>query len=180
MSKDKLKKFIINSITLITLVYLSMLIYSMSKMTSDEIVMCSAGDGDFYINSNICEIYLKRFKSELKDIDELSYGGIEVILNLSSDKKYELAEFFISKGLDVNAINQYQSQFGYDLLPVQSAILDNDLKKVNFLILHGANLMTRSKSAGNLTSFEFAKNIQEKEKNPDRSKIIAALSEHEK
>ncbi|MGK0272594.1 MAG: hypothetical protein ACI88H_003266 [Cocleimonas sp.] len=180
MIKNKFKKLIVVSITLITFVYLSTLLYSMSKMTTDEMVMCSAGDGGFYISSNICEIYMKRFKSDSTDIEELSYGGIEVILNLSSDKKYELAEFFISKGLNVNAINQYQSQFGYDLPPVQSAILDNDLKKVNFLILHGANLMARSKSTGDLTSLEFAKSLQEKEKNTDRSLILIALSKHEK
>ncbi len=180
MIKNKLTKLTVYCTTLITVVYLSTLFYSMSKMTVDEMVMCSVGDGGFYINSNVCEVYVKRFKSEPTHMDELSYGGVEVILSLSNNKKYELAEFFISKGLDVNTINQYQSQFGYDLPPIQSAILENDLKKVNFLIFHGANLMVRSKSTGNSTSLEFAKYLKEKEKNIDRSKILTTLSQHVK
>ncbi|MCP4326275.1 MAG: hypothetical protein GY787_31455 [Alteromonadales bacterium] len=39
-----------------------------------------------------------------------------------------IAEFYISKELSVDNVNQYQSQFGSYFLPVYAAILDNDLK----------------------------------------------------
>jgi len=174
---NKFKKYAISSIFIIGLLYLTSLVYTMSKMTVEEIISCSSDDAGFYIDSHICETYMKQFKTSPSDIEELSYGGVEVILNLESDKKYEIAEFYISKGLNVDRINQYQSQFGSDFSPIHTAIFDNDLKKVNFLILNNANLMIKSQSAADLKPLEYAIYLQEKDSSIDRSKVIERLSE---
>lgn len=152
------------------------LIYALSKMSTDEVVLCSSGSDSFYINNHICEHYMRLFRDSPADVEALSYGGVEVILNLQGDKKYEIADFYIAKGLNVNLINQYQSQFGTDFTPLHSAVFDNDLQKVNFLINHNANLTLTSKSAGNLTPLQYALYLQEESSEIDRSAIIALLN----
>ncbi|CAG20753.1 ankyrin repeat domain-containing protein [Photobacterium profundum] len=159
--------------------FLALMTYSMSKMTTMDLVFCSSGEGGFYVNGRICELYMGEFRATDEDVEEVSYGGVDLILNMTNEnKKYQIAEFFISKGLDVNGINKYQEDLGYDLAPLHVAVLFNDPRRVTFLLKHGANLKIRSKFYNDYTPLELAIQLQKEQQNLDMGSVINMLSSY--
>ncbi len=150
-----------------------LMVYDISEMDSETLILCASGEGGILIPSKICEYYMVNHRIIKNDIEELASGaGLIFILNgENKEKKYKIAEFFISNGLDVNGVNHYGND---NLTPLHGAVLINDAELVNFLLKHGADISIRPPSI-NMTPLELARLLQENEPSVDRSKIIQAL-----
>ena len=107
---------------------------------------------------------LRQFKAE------------ELLFNIESKKKYEIAEFFIAKGLDVNGVNHYYFRKPHDDTPLHASVLYNDAERAKFLIDHGADLNIKSKPLNDMTALELAQALQKKRPAEDRSELIRLLS----
>jgi len=147
--------------------------YDMSKMDAETIILCSLDEGGIRIPSKLCEYYLLNYRDHKKDVNELASGaGLSFILTADNEEKYKIADSFIAYGLGVDGINHYGK---YNLTPLHSAVLSNDVEMVKFLLIKGASLDIKPPSI-NMTPLEFAESLQKKEPSVDRSQIIQILS----
>jgi len=155
-----------------------LMLYNISQMDSETMILCAENEGKILIPSQACEYYMYNLRNVKKDVKELSNGaGLSFILNGNNkEKKYKIAAFFISNGLDVNGINHYGD---YNLTPIYGAVLLNDVEMAKFLLKHGADLNTKLPSI-NMTPLEFARSLQEKEPSVDRNEILEFLSNRTK
>ena len=153
-----------------------LMVYDMSTMPMPHLILCSVGEGGIRIPSGLCEYYMKHYRGNDEDMKELAFGGLDVILNVESKKKYDIAEFFIAKGLDVNGVNHYYFREPHDHTPLHASVLYNDAERAKFLIEHGADLNIKSKSANDMTALELAQALQKKRPAEDRSELIRLLS----
>ncbi len=150
-----------------------LMLYDMSKMDVDVLILCSSNEGGIRIPSSLCEYYMLNHRMNEEDIKQLSDGaGLEFILNLQSPGKYEMANTFISKGLDINGINHYSDK---DVTPLHASVLYNDVERVKFLIEHGADIEIRSKGYG-MTALELARRLHEEQGSENRTEIINMLA----
>lgn len=157
--------------------WLGLMIYAMTEMEMTQLVLCSAGKGGTRIPSAVCEYYMKHHRGSEKDMQELAIGGLDPILNIDSDRKYEFAEFLISKGLDVNGVNRY-GEPSHVTTPLHASVLYNDIHRAKFLLAHGAdpNIKIKSRVYNDLTALELAKAMQQRLPTEDRSELIRLLS----
>ena len=153
-----------------------LLFYVMSRMSIFDLILCSANQGGIRLPSGVCEYYMKNYRADEDDLQELAIGGIDPILNLDNEaKKYEIAEFFISKGLNIDGVNHYYNESMNDSTPLHASALYNDTKRAKFLIAHGANVEARSKYHNNMTPLELARYLQ-KNNQKDMNELIQILS----
>ncbi len=153
-----------------------LMVYAMTEMAMLHLILCSAGEGGTRIPSGLCEYYMKNYRGNDEDMKELAIGGLDPILNVESKKKYDIAEFFIAKGLDVNGANHNYFRKPDDLTPLHASVLYNDAERAKFLIEHGADANIKSKSLNDMTALEFAQALQKKKPAEDRSELIRLLS----
>lgn len=166
-------KVIIVVVALSLAALLGLVGYDLSKMDTETIVLCSSNEGGILIPSKICKYYLFNYRDIKKDVSELSDGaGLSYILNGSNNVKYEIAEYFISNGLDVNGINNYGE---YNLTPIYGAILLNDVKMANFLLHHGADQSLEPPSI-HMSAQEFCQFLQGKDSSVDRGEMLSILA----
>lgn len=157
--------------------YFGLMAHAIVTMSISDLIMCSADQGGFRIPAKFCEHYMKNFRGNAADMQELAIGGLDPILNLDdSKKKYEIAAFFIAKGLNVNGVNHYSYQGPRDVTPLHASVRYNDPERAKFLLEHGADLSIRSKSLNNMTALELAKALQERQPDVDRRELIRLLS----
>lgn len=174
--KGLLLKSAIGIVALFFLTF-ALLFYLLSKMSVFELVLCSADEGGILIPGTVCEYYMKNYRSGEEDIQELAKGGLEPILNLDNEKKkYELAEFFISKGLDVDGMNHYHYKRKNDSTPLHNSVIYNDPERVRFLIDQGADPEAKSQYHNNMTPLELAQNLESRFPDRNMEKIIQLLS----
>jgi hypothetical protein len=148
-------------------------LYVMSQMNIEHLISCSSKESGTKLPASLCEYYMVNYRITKSDIDELSNGaGLDYILNGENSIKYEIAEIFMSKGLNVDGINNFNDK---DLTPLQAAVLHNDVQRVMFLVKHGADKSIKSKSYG-MTALELARKLHKEESKEDRSEIINILS----
>lgn len=162
------------SIALLSLVGISgLMINDVSRMNPETLILCTLNEGGILIPRKLCEYHMYNYRDIKSDVDKLSSGsGLSFILEGKNKiKKYEIAEFYISNGLDVNSVNHAG---GYDITPLHGAVLDNDIDMARFLLNHGASKSIKAPTI-NMTPVELANSLQEKEPNVDRSKIIKIL-----
>lgn len=159
--------------------YIGSMIYAMSQMSMLHLIMCSAGEGGTRIPNRLCEHYMKTYRGDETDMEELAIGGLDPILNGESKKKYEIAAFFIAKGLDVNGVNHYSSRGPGDVTPLHASVLYNDPERAKFLLDHGADVNRKSKSYDNMTPLQLAQAMQKKRPREDRGELIRLLSQSE-
>lgn len=152
----------------------SLMLYDVSKMNTETIVLCASNEGGILIPSKACEYYLYNHRNIKTDVKEIFNGaGLSFILGSeNTETKYKIAQFFITNGLDVNGINHYGE---YNLTPIHAAVLFNDVRMVNFLLKNGASLNIKPHSL-NMTPLEFGLTLQKKEPSIDRRKIIKILT----
>jgi hypothetical protein len=169
-----MKLKVIGVVALLSLATLIGLVsYDVSRMDTETIILCSSNEGGVLIPSKVCRYYLFNYRDIKKDVGELSDGaGLSYILNGDNDTKYEIAEYFISNGLDVNGINNYGQ---YNLTPIYGAILLNDVKMAKFLMRNGADLSIDPPSI-KMSALEFCKFLQEKDSSVDRSDMLKLLA----
>jgi len=154
---------------------LGLMVYDVSHMSPETVILCSLNEGGILIPSEFCEYYMFNFRDAEDDVLKLSAGaGLGFILEgNNNEKKYEIAEFFVVKGLDVNGVNH---SGGYNLTPLHGAVIDNDIVMAVFLLDRGASKKIKAPTI-NMDPLELAKSLQKKEPNIDRSKMINLLTD---
>lgn len=152
-------------------------LYAMTAMSINELIQCSAGEGGIRLPSAVCEYYMKTYRTDAEDMKALAVGGLDPILNLSNtEKKYELAAFFIQRGLDVDGVNHYHYGRPSDATPLHLSALYNDPERARFLLEHGADVTAISEFHGGRTPLELANQLQQLRPEEDRSRLIRLLS----
>ena len=178
------KKIVFGGIGGIFLIYVGLMLYVMTEMEMEVLILCNENQGGIRIPSSLCKYYLVNYRMNEKDIKELSEGaGLDYVLNVEgrNSTEYELAKLFLAKGLDVDGVNHYTEAPPNDekFTPLQSAVVMNDVPRVKFLIEHGADLhITGDKG---MTALEYAKKLHKGgSERQDRTEIIQILSDAEK
>jgi len=178
------KKIVFGGIGGIFLIYVGLMLYVMTDLEMEHLILCSENQGGIRIPSSLCKYYLVNYRMNEEDIKELSEGaGLDYILGIEgrTSTKYELAKRFLAKGLDVDGVSHYTAAPPNDIkiTPLQGAALTNELQSVKFLIEQGANLQIRGELG--MTALEYAKKIHKAGSQFwDRTEIIQLLSDAEK
>lgn len=176
--KKRYLKAALAGVALISGTYLGLMVYAMAEMPMSDLVRCSAGARGIRIPGGLCDYYMKHYRGDEEDMQELAIGGLDPILNIESSKKYDIAAFLIAKGLNINGVNHYSpTPQSRDITPLHASVLYNDVERAKFLIDKGADLNIKSKTAYNTTPLELAKELQAKKPGEDRSEIVRLLSE---
>ncbi|OMH25788.1 hypothetical protein BGP75_25015 [Motiliproteus sp. MSK22-1] len=175
-----IKKIAISVVISLLLAAAGLLHYGMITRDVHYLIQCSADEGRGGWRAQrvreMCEFYLYNLRNTDNDVKELSEGaGLDYILNHEAPRKYEIAEFFLANGLDINGINHYGAP--NDVTPLQASVLYNDAERVEFLIDQGASLYRKSQTLGQLNALELAKDKhKEGDSREDRSEIIKLLT----
>lgn len=162
------------SIAVLSLVgMLGLMVNDVYRMNPETLILCTLNEGGILIPSKFCEYYMYNYRDIESDVNQLSSGaGLSFILEGKDDKKkYEIAEFYILNGLDVNGVNH---SGGYDLTPLHGAVLDNNTDIARFLLNHGASKSIAAPTIS-MTPVELANSLQEKEPSVDRREMIQML-----
>lgn len=152
--------------------------YDMSTMRIEVLILCSANEGSIRIPSSLCKYYMINHRITDSDIQQLREGaGLEYILNGTNPDKYEVAEIFIARGLDVNGVNHYIARLeDKGMTPLQGAVVGNDVPSVKFLLKQEASLDITGYRG--MTALELArKRHKANDEFLDNSEIIKILSD---
>lgn len=146
-----MKKYIIYFLVLVVIGSIGTIAYAIKTFSISELVICASSKEAFYIPEAICEYYLMNYRGNKKDVQELENGGgLGFIANIEDTKKrYEIMDYFISKGIDINRVNEIDG-----LTPLHSAISLNDPKLVQYLLSKGADPLRKDKNS-NSTAYEY-------------------------
>lgn len=148
--------------------------YSLARMEVSTLAICAEGEGGILIPSDVCHLYLKNFRLKPEDIASLEReGGLDVILNGNSHRKYHIAELLIHNGLDIDSPNIYSRN---RLTPLQSAVLYQDLERVKFLVQHNASVRAVNPNT-NLSALDMALQTAEESPSAENTEILKYLSQ---
>lgn len=167
------KKILFGGSALTLVGVFGLILYVMSQMGIEHLISCSLNERGTRIPNSLCKYYLVNYRATTNDINRLKNGaGLDYIINGDNQKKYDIAKFFISKGLSVDSINHYSKK---EVTPLVAAVLYNDVELVRFLIIQGANIQIKS-NGYRMTALELAKELHRNVGKEDRSEIIKILS----
>lgn len=172
--KNPMAKWLVGVSASSIVLVLALVVYALSSMSMFTLVLCSAGEGGIRIPASVCETHMRLFRSSESDIEELRYGGLDPVLNIKDERKYEIARFLIENGLDVDEPNQY----GYedsDATPLHLSVLYNDPERARFLLDQGADPDAESDRFEGRTPLEVAYHFQSQEDDRDFQTIIEVL-----
>ncbi len=172
------KKIFFGGVGGIFLAVVGLMFYVMTQMEIEHLISCSANKGGTRIPGGLCKYYLVNYRINEKSINELKKGvGLGYVLGVEKDfSEYEMTKLFIVNGLGVNSVNHYGN---VNATPLQSAVLDNDVRGVKFLIGQRADVHIKNERYG-MTALEMAKKFHKEEsKLQNRSEIIRILSDAE-
>jgi ankyrin repeat protein len=156
-----------------------LMLYDMSQMKMEVLILCSANEGGIRIPSSLCKYYMVNYRINEKGIKELREGvGLGYVLGVERKfSDYEMTKIFIANGLGVDSVNHYGD---VDVTPLQSAVLSNDVRGVKFLIGYRVDVRIKNERYG-MTALEMAKKFHKEEsKLQNRSEIIQILSDADK
>ncbi len=171
---DLMKIKLIAGATVLSLAgVVGLMLNDISRMSPETLILCVLNEGGILIPSGLCEYYMYNRRDVDSDIEVLSSGpGLSFILEGKDIKKrYEIADYFILNGLDVNGVNH---SGGYNITPLHGAVLDNDLDMARFLLEHGASKNIKAPTI-NMDPLELVQSLQQKEPTIDRKKMIEIL-----
>ena len=133
------KKIFFGGVSGIFLAYVGLMLYVMTEMEMEVLMLCSTNRGGILIPSGLCKYYLVNYRINEEGIKKLSEGGgLDVVLNIEEDSaEYELAKLLLARGLGVDGANHVG---GTDVTPLQAAVMYNDVRRVNFLLEYGADI----------------------------------------
>jgi len=172
------KKIFFGGVSGIFLTISGLMFYDMSQMEMEILILCSANKGGIRIPSSLCKYYLINYRINEKGIKKLKEGvGLGYVLSVEKDfPEYEMTRIFITNGLDVNSVNHYGNA---NTTPLQSAVLENNVRGVKFLLEQGADLHLTG--GYKMTAIEIAKKFHKAGSElQDMREIIQILSDAEK
>jgi ankyrin repeat protein len=171
----KAKRILIISTFSIGFVFCSLVIASLQTMHIEYLISHADNNGKKTEKSDILthvsKFYLENFRITENEAEELQAStGVAFILAGFNDYKYQIAEAFLEKGLDINGINHSS---GSDLTALHSAVLLSDKDAVLFLLEHGIDISV--KSGEGLTALDWAIKMQEVNPTENRDEIVQIL-----
>ena len=172
--KNPVIKWIVGAFASSIVLVMVLMAYALSSMSMYTLVLCSVGEGGIRIPALVCETHMRLFRSSESDIEELRYGGLDPVLNMKDERKYEIARFLIENGLQVDEPNQYGNEDS-DATPLHLSVLYNDPKRAGFLLDQGADPDAKSTSFDGMTPLELARHFQSTENDRDYQAIIEVL-----
>ena len=172
--KTPLFKWILGILAAGFALLLALVAYALSSMSMFTLVMCSAGEGGIRLPPAVCETHLRVFRSSESDIDELRYGGLDPVLNMQDERKYDIALFLLDNGLDVDEPNQYGDPDS-DATPLHLSVLYNDPERAQFLLEQGADLGVTSDDFDGMTPLDLAFHFKSVDPDKDFQPIIQVL-----
>lgn len=157
------------------LMVLALALYSMTQMTIQHLISCSSGDSQTLIPAQVCNLYMNNFRVTDSDLSSLSNStGLEYILNGQNSIKYEIAELFIAKGLNVDGVNHYSEK---KVTPLYASVIYADLEMTSFLLSHGANPLLINRQT-NLSPYSLAIQLYQHSDNQQHLLLIAELERY--
>lgn len=170
------KKLWVGLLSLMVTGYIGTILYSMHSMDIEELVLCSADQGEIRIPSHICDYYMTHYRMTKTDISALASGaGLDYVLNANMHQpdKFKTAKTFILHGLDIDGLNHYGN---LETTPLHAAVIYNDPERVKFLINNGADSTIINNS---MTALDLAKKLHTSNSSQDRDEIITFLSQEQ-
>lgn len=165
-------RYLVLAVVLVLLVVMGSTWYSLSRMQMSTLAICAEGEGGIRIPQDVCYTYLKFFRLDPEDIEALEKdGGLEVVLNGTTERKYDIAELLIKNGLGVDVPNRYSKNH---LTPLQSAVLYGDFERVKFLVEHGASIRGGNPNTGH-SALQMAHQAFEDSPTPKNREILGYL-----
>lgn len=130
----------------------SLLVYQIISMPVERLILCAANESDSLYPAKICNFVLVHSRTGTDDINSLQAGaGLDFILNLESQNKYEISDLFLQNGLDVDGVNNFNQK---KVTPLQASVVYEDLKRVEYLLTNGADV--HLKNSDGLTALDLA------------------------
>ncbi|WP_432468899.1 hypothetical protein [Agarivorans sp. Z349TD_8] len=127
-------------VTTVALCSIGLALYSLSVMSTYQLIMCSTGEQGFRAPPSACDVYLKQFRYNEQGVNDLAEGGLDPILNLDGNLKYDIAQAFINEGLEVDAGNSYLPSPHNTLTPLQINVITKNVANLKFLLSNGASV----------------------------------------
>ncbi|WP_370053685.1 hypothetical protein [Neptunomonas sp.] len=153
--------------------FLLLILFVLNGFSNARLIQCASGVNPVLIPADVCLMYLKNHGLN-DDIDSAENDvNLEFILNGSSNRKFEIADFFIkNKLLNVNdAIDTSK----IENRPLHSSVLVGDLASVQYLLQHDADVSLKNKVGQ--TPLDLAEENINKPSLNDMSKIISLFEE---
>ncbi|WP_263146027.1 ankyrin repeat domain-containing protein [Pseudomonas sp. RIT-PI-AD] len=145
----------------------------LSQLSTEDLISCSQEDSPMVIPSSICRQYTLLMRTGPEDIERIrGLNGVAYILAPPAEGKFEIAERYLEKGLDVNAeIHTTLNVSTFTALHMFATF--NEPSVVAFLLEHGADKSKRD-SEGR-TPLQGAEQQQDREPKSDFSQVIKLL-----
>ena len=166
-------KNVLKILGLTALVFLLSVLFVLNGFSNARLIQCASGVNPVLLPADVCLMYLKNHGLN-DDIDSAENDvNLEFILNGSSNRKFEIADFFIkNKLLNVNdAIDTSK----IENRPLHSSVLVGDLASVQYLLQHDADVSLKNKVGQ--TPLDLAKDNLNNPVLRDMPKIISLLEE---
>tara|TARA_B100000676_G_C18009619_1_gene805891 strand:- start:724 stop:1248 length:525 start_codon:yes stop_codon:yes gene_type:complete len=170
----KYMKVIISTVLCIMIAIIAIPYSQLRSMPLESLIICASNEGGIRIPAKVCEIYLHSGRNIQEDIVNLNQNdGLTFILHGKNAIKYDIAQFYIDNGLDINSLSKTTN-----LTPLYDAVLLNDIENMSFLLENNASLSIPSYRK-HPTAIDYAEALQ-KNDNIDRMDIIRLLKSKQK
>ena len=161
-----MKSKVIAVIASVPVVVVLAVIFSVSRLSIEHLIICSADSESFIIPYNVCEYYLYNHSGREDAIHLDDGAGLSYVFEIQDrEEKYNIINHLISIGVDVNGVSNIDG-----LTPLNAAILINDSDLVKYLIEKGASLEKKD-SSHQLGPKEYVEFLQSNDPDTNRSKI---------
>lgn len=169
-----MKRIVLSLLVIIPLVVSAGAVFSMSKGSIEDVVICVVNKESHYVPSSLCEYYLHNYRLTEEDIRFLEdRAGLAFLFDVpDKEKRNALLEYFVAKGVSFNKPSAID---GYP--PLHAAIISNDPELVAFLLEQGADVDQRDRNH-NLTAEEFVDFLGQTQDLPELVAIKNLLSAH--
>lgn len=141
-----------------------------SRLSTEELVICAAQDDAFHIPKPACRFYFDHFLSEENAKQLEAHAGLAYAFEISNmADRYAIVDKLISLGVDVNGASKIDG-----LTPLNAAILLNDPPLVKLLLDRGADPSHKGRPNG-FNATEYIQFLERKNDGIDRGAISAIL-----
>jgi ankyrin repeat protein len=124
-------------------VFFLMVLFVLNGFSNARLVQCAEGGNSVLIPADVCLMYLENHGLN-DDIDsDENDVNLEFILNGSSNRKFEIADFFIKNKLF--NVNDAVDTSKIENRPLHSAVIVGDSESVQYLLQHGADVSLKNK-----------------------------------
>lgn len=149
---------------------LAWLAVGLATLNTQSLIACAGNEGGVHIPQAVCWRYLRHVRDSTDDVkvidDEI---GLAFVLNGKDKLKYQIADFYLAQGADINAINGVEP---FRMSALQAAVLLGDVESVDYLLQHKADADLASPSLG-LSALQIAQT----QDIPNQKRVISLLTE---